>query len=715
MFGRRQVVEASKVQTMVGAGTAARTSALATVDDLLKRAAWGSLTDAQRQSLRADFVPFPAGAVGTAAAHTVEGERARLDWEAGLVASAFQPEAAEVIRMSLGVGAPGTHLFVGGPSGVGRRNLVALLAREAMAQRPAPTEYVYVPEPSSLGDAYLLPLPAGTGADFAKAIDGTLRLITGAWDDAGKTDDNGGSSAGQASAANRAQALGQVVTQAFMLVESPGFDAASAYVARLRAAFDTLARSEADLPVSYDDLPTWLAPVASPASSGARGAPVIVGDLTRDKLDTLLLKANGGVLILSADEVVTVGDSWPMLNAVLSKRAFQVKDVWPLLPLTVRVAMVGDDAGYNALTTAPGDFAGLFRYEAWLHSAVPWTPQIEVAYAVLADGFAAYHGLPAFDASGVSRLIEESARRGEGLNRTYVGADLTLLRDLAVEAGYAASARGASAVTGDDLIGVVARRRTQQSTLARRVREAILTGETNTPTAGAAIGQINGLGIYEYHPDETAFAVPTRISATVSPSSDERLLDIEHEAEQADADHVRGEMTVEGYLAHRYGQDQLLRVLARIRFEQEHGTTGGDSASGAILYALLSALAQVPIYYSRAVTGAVGQYGEVQPIGGVNTKIEGFWELCRVRRAQGERVEGGYGVIIPAVNARDLMLRDEVAQSIATEGWFSVWPVQTVDEALTLLTGVPAAEVHARVERRLQRFAVLGGQVAASR
>jgi predicted ATP-dependent protease len=254
------------------------------------------------------------------------------------------------------------------------------------------------------------------------------------------------------------------------------------------------------------------------------------------------------------------------------------------------------------------------------------------------------------------------------------------------------------------VLAALNRRRALQGANAQRVREAILSGQANTPTTGAAIGQINGLGIYEFHPSEGNFAVPTRISATVSPGRDARLLDIEREAEQADADHVRGEMTIEGYLAQRYGQERPLRLVARVRFEQEHGTTGGDSASGALLYALLSALARVPLRYSCAVTGAVGQHGELQPIGGVNTKIEGFWELCRLRRAQGEQAEHGYATIIPAVNARDLMLRDEVAASIANEGWFRVWPVSTVDEALTILTGLPAAQIHARVEQRLQQF-----------
>ncbi|HEV8192419.1 MAG TPA: S16 family serine protease, partial [Ktedonobacterales bacterium] len=161
---------------------------------------------------------------------------------------------------------------------------------------------------------------------------------------------------------------------------------------------------------------------------------------------------------------------------------------------------------------------------------------------------------------------------------------------------------------------------------------------------------------------------------------------------------------MEGYLASTYGQNRPISVAARIRFEQQHGATGGDSASAAELFALLSALAQVPIRSSLAVTGAVGQYGEVQPIGGVNTKIEGFWALCKARHAQGEQPDGGYGVIIPAVNARDLMLRPEIVASILNEGWFRLWTIGTVDEGIPLLMNMSAQEVHNRGDRRLQQF-----------
>jgi predicted ATP-dependent protease len=570
-----------------------------------------------------------------------------------------------------------------------------------MAARQVPAEYCYVPDPAALDQAYLLALPPGSGKVFAKLIDQALRSITSAWSAGGSED----------GATQQNPPLPEVIAKAFDSLEAGSPVSARDYNGKLRASFAALAAAGADLPASYDDMATWLVRPASGSGSSEgkpSGAPVVVGTLFQEKLDDLLIRANGGVLILPASDLLVVDGSWPILNAALTTRSHVVKAGWPRLPLSLRVALVGDGALYNALSEAPGEFSRLFRYEAWCNSSADWTRDNEAAYAVLADGVSRRYGLPAFDASGVARLIEEGSRRVDGLNRTHLSTDLVLLHDLALEAGRAAEGRSAVSTGGVDVETILSRRRAWQGETGRRVREAILSGQEITPTTGSAVGQVNGLGIYEYHPPEGNFAVPIRISATVSPGGDERVLDIEQEANQADADHVRGEMTVEGYLAARYGQNHPIDLVARIRFEQEHGTLGGDSASGGLLFALLSALAEVPIRFSYAVTGAVGQYGELQPIGGVNTKIEGFWDLCRLRRAQGEQPEGGYGVIIPAINARDLMLRSDVAHSIAQEGWFHIWPVSTVDEAMSLLTGLAARDLHARVEKRLQRFYEIG-------
>jgi hypothetical protein len=707
MWGRNKTATASAPGGQ--APLVASSRALSTVEDLRKSANWERLSDGERDSLRSAFTTFPApvgGAANLAASPATDA--ALQQWVAGLIAPAFQVEAAQVIRGWLEDAPPSAHLYIGGSYGQGRTSLAASLAREVMAKRPAPNDFCYVPEPSALDQAYTLTLPNGLGKDFAGALDLALRQITSGWNGDDRDDDNTQTSGAQT------PSRAQLVAQAFTSLDAPAFESVRAYITKLRAAFDALVSADADLPVTYDDLATWL--VRGTVGDGAsvkQGAPVIVGTLVRDNLNELLIRANGGVLILPAADVLGVDGAWPALSVALASRTLPVKAAWPPLPLSTRVVLIGGGEAYNALANSSGGFTRLFRYETWLNSGVSWTPRAEAAYATLADGAALYHGLPTFDASGVARLVEEGARRGDGLNRSYLITDLVLLHDIAVEAGRAAKARGASATGGVDVLTALQLRRRLQGATAQRVREAILSGQANTPTTGSAIGQINGLGVYEFHPPEGNFAVPTRISATVSPGRDERLLDIEREADQADADHVRGEMTIEGYLAYRYGQSRPINIMARIRFEQEHGTTGGDSASGAILFALLSALAQVPISFSRAVTGAVGQYGELQPIGSVNTKIEGFWRLCRARREQGEQSENGYGVIIPAINARDLMLPDEVAEAIASEGWFHIWPVSAVDEALTILTGVSAADIHTRVERRLQQFHLLGTQGGA--
>jgi predicted ATP-dependent protease len=191
-------------------------------------------------------------------------------------------------------------------------------------------------------------------------------------------------------------------------------------------------------------------------------------------------------------------------------------------------------------------------------------------------------------------------------------------------------------------------------------------------------------------------------------------VDIEREAQTADHMHVLAALTMAGYLAWRYAHERPLSVVARLRFEQELDGTSGPSASAAELFALLSALAEVPIRRALAVTGSVGQTGEIQAIGGVNDKIEGFWEVCRARRAAGEVPEGAYGVLIPASNAADLMLRPEVAESIAGEDWFHIWPIKDTDEGLPLLTGLPATEIHARADRRLARFYEAASRHAAT-
>ncbi len=697
MWGRRTTTDDKKATPVATATTATSGARLLTnPDDLLRRADWDRLTAEDRATQLRIYQGQEVPRFGDVATESGLGPDTGLqDWIALVVSVCLQPQAAGVIRSWLDDGAPDAHLYVGGGPGQGRTSLVASLARQAMARRSAPPEYCYVPDAKTLDKPIVLAVPKGTGADFTGALSTALRAIADKWDggdDDGdsSTDNSGNGSSASVPGAPTSTARLQLIADQFAPVVDAAPDAARGYLDSLQATLEQ--RSGGDLPFSSDDVPVaHVSPVPDDllGTPGGQGAPVVVVSLGQNDLTDVLLRANGGVLVLQAPDVLD-SSTWSTLSDALKMRSLVLKQGWPAIPLTVRTVLIGSGGAYNALASNTEDFTRLFRYEVWCNWDVAWNRDAEATYAMLADGVSKRHGLPPFDPSGVARLVEEGGRRVDGLNRTRLSTNLLLLHDLALEAGRLARARGSAATTGEHVDGALQLRRTLQAGGAERVREAILSGQEMTPTSGSAIGQINGLGIYEAHPDEASFAVPMRISAIVSAGQQESLIDIEKEADQADSDHVRGLMTMEGYLANVYGQSRPISVAARIRFEQQHGATGGDSASAAELFALLSALAQVPIRSSLAVTGAVGQYGEVQPIGGVNTKIEGFWALCRARWAQGERPDGGYGVIIPAVNARDLMLRPDIAASILNEGWFHIWTIANVDEGIPLLMNLPA-------------------------
>ncbi len=676
MFGRSQPSQGAAVMNP-GVAPAART-----VDDLFKPAEWDRLSDADRAQL---IAPFPALAVQTGQGDSLLRSNAPTevqDWIAAVTRRTFQPQVAAAVGNWLDLAPANTHLFVGGALFFGTPQLVASVARQKLANWPTPSSYVYVPDPDALGRPLLLTLPIGTGRAFARALAQTLGVIAQQWGDA----------------ANRQQAL----TTGFDALLSSAPAAAQDYLKQLQAALAQIDAGE-QFPWTGDDTPPIGA--VAPEPDVTKGAPVVEASLTVPDSD-LILQANGGVLIATPSNV-----NLDKMLATLVTRQYIPSDGLPPVPISLRVVLVADGDAYNNLWSNSDVIGQLFRYEVWTQDITPWTRDAEATYAAYATGVARYNGVPDLGPSGVARLVQEGARRTDGLNRSRLSTDLMLLHDIVVEAGNVAKTRGSSSIAAEDINAILEQRRMLQRAGVYWTQEAILSGESITPTAGAAVGQINGLGIIGGHPWEGIFAVPTRISATSSPSRDEQLVDIEREGGQADDTHVRGLLTMEGYFASRYGQKLPLALAARIRFEQAHGATGGDSASAAELFALLSALADLPIRRSIAVTGAVGQYGELQVIGGINFKIEGFWDLCRVRRNQGEQPPWGYGVIFPAANVRDLMLRPAVAQSIATEGWFNVWPVNTVDEALPLLMGVPAATVHERVEARLRDYVSVQAQL----
>lgn len=720
-------------QTPLTAGGGAPAREVTRVEELTVRSGWPLLPAETREALLRPYEalagPAPRRA-GLAAGETAEtSERTTQDWIAALLEAGFQRSALSVVQTWLAGGAPDAHLAVYGATGRGRTSAVAALARRAMRGRPSAPDACYVPDPDAPAHWTLVTAPTGTGVSFCEAFNAAVHQIAQRWEKVRERPRAEG-----ADEAAEESALETLVREQFARVGEGAGEPARAYLERLARAL-LEAQAGTPFPITVDaDCPAGR-PVPGEQAAGALGeAPVLVASLARTELTRLLLRANGGVLIISASDLVDRDqptNEWGILRAVLRTGSLAMRPIGePQVPVDVRVALVGATTTLRVLERSE-EYARLFRYRAIFEDSAPWTAETEAAYAALCGGVARAYGVPPFDHAAVGALIEEGARRTLVYHRSRVTSDLALLRDLSVEAGRlaqerertAANAAGADGgetlagvtTTAADVEAVLARRREVYSRPARESREDILEGRTIVPTTGTSIGQITGLTVVTVTPPgaDARFGVPFRLTVTVTPGR-ERLVDVEREAEYADRSHIAGALTMAGYLAWRYGHDRPIHAVARLRFEQG-GATAGPSASAAELYALLSALAGVPIRASVAVTGAVGQHGEVQVIGGVAEKIEGFWQICRARRQRGEVPDGAYGVLVPAANLGDVLLRPEVAQAIVDEGWFHIWPISDIDQGISLLTGMAAPALHARVDATLARYHQLALSDPASR
>jgi lon-related putative ATP-dependent protease len=327
------------------------------------------------------------------------------------------------------------------------------------------------------------------------------------------------------------------------------------------------------------------------------------------------------------------------------------------------------------------------------------------AFARLVAGHVREAGLRPLTAEAVARLMEEAARLAGDTEKLSLR--LEALSDLVREADHYAGDRGAEETGAEDIARAVDEAERRAGRLRDRMQEAIRRGTVLIDTEGGEVGQVNGLSVISL--GGFAFGRPSRITARARMGTG-KLVDIEREVELGGPLHSKGVMILSGYLTSNYALDAPFSLHASLVFEQSYGGVEGDSASSAELYALLSALSELPIDQGFAVTGSVNQRGEVQAIGGVNEKIEGFFETCRARGLTGTQ-----GVLIPESNVPHLMLRDEVVEAVRAER-FRVIPVRTIDEGIGILTGVPAGardadghypqdSVNGRVEARLRAFA----------
>lgn len=440
----------------------------------------------------------------------------------------------------------------------------------------------------------------------------------------------------------------------------------------------------------------------------------------------VLHHSNGGFLILEAADVLTNPFSWAALVRSLSTQHVRIENLGEQfsalptaslspapIPIRLKVVLVGTPTLYQLLFQLDQQFRELFKVRVDFAPEVDWSEQSSAAYASFVRRCIDERGLRHFDVAAVAQVIEESARWRESQRK--LSTRLRDLDDLVTEASYWASQSGHAMVAADDVRKAVAEKSRRSSLSEERLREMITQGTIRVEVSGSRVGQLNGLSVIEL--GDHRFGTPSRISATVALGRGS-VESVERETQMGGPIHNKGFLIVSGYLAWRYAQQWPLALRATLTFEQSYGEVEGDSASSTELYALLSALADAPIDQSIAVTGSVDQHGNVQAIGGVTEKIEGFFKVCRAIGLTGEQ-----GVIIPASNLSDLMLDQEVIDAVAA-GRFHVWAVDNVDQGIELLTGVPAGElqpdggypdgtIHGLVATRLKGYALVSAAFGA--
>lgn len=476
--------------------------------------------------------------------------------------------------------------------------------------------------------------------------------------------------------------------------------------------------------------------------SASRGAPVVAPDhpshatlvgrvehmehLGALVTDFTLIKpgalhqATGGYLVLDAHRLLLQPYAWEGLKRALRSRRIRTDSLAQMLsltstislepepiPLDVKVVLVGERLLYYLLCEYDPDFRELFKVVADFEDDLPRGGDTPLLYARLIATLARKEKLLPFDRSACARLVEQAAREAGDAER--LSTHMQGLLDLMREADFLTRQAGERAVSHARVQAVVDARDRRTGRLRARFQDAILRETVHIETSGMMTGQVNGLAVIDL--GDSRFAHPTRITANVRLGEGE-VIDIQREVDLGGAIHSKGVLILSSFLATRYASNLPLSLGATLTFEQTYGEVEGDSASMAELCALLSALAGLPIRQSLAVTGSVDQHGRMQAIGGVNEKIEGFFDICRARGLTGEQ-----GVLIPQSNVKHLMLRGDVVEACA-DGRFHVWPVGGVDEAIELLTGtaagtpdaqgvVPEGSVNYRVAARLIEFSSL--------
>ncbi|WP_417605288.1 Lon protease family protein [Oceanimonas baumannii] len=468
-------------------------------------------------------------------------------------------------------------------------------------------------------------------------------------------------------------------------------------------------------PVVYEDWPNLARLMGRVEHHVEQGA--LLTDFTLIRAGALH-RANGGYLILDVQRLLQQPMVWEILKRALYAREIRIEspeNVYSLastvslepepVPLDLKVILIGDRRFYYLLAAHDPDFGKLFKVQADYNDDIEVSNESLQRYARFIGWLARQQDLRPLTRCGVARVIEYAGRLASDQQR--LSALTEHLTDLLQEANYLTENNSQAHIDGDAVERALTTARKRAARIHRRMEESILRGSKLIDTEGCVVGQVNGLTVLDL--GNYRFGQPARITATARLGTGS-VLDIEREVKLSGAIHAKAMLILSRFLSQRYAAEGPMPVSASLAFEQSYGMIEGDSASIAECCALISAMGEVPVNQALAVTGSINQFGRVQPIGGVNEKIEGFFDVCRARG-----LAPGQGVIIPAANLDNLMLNREVRQAVA-EGQFCVYAVTEMDEALALLTGLsageadnngnyPAHSVNGRVKLRLARLA----------
>jgi ATP-dependent Lon protease len=430
-----------------------------------------------------------------------------------------------------------------------------------------------------------------------------------------------------------------------------------------------------------------------------------------------LLDADGGFLVLNALDVLTEPGVWPDLKRTLRHEKVEIHTYDPLylfaagslkpeaIDLHLKVIMIGDAEIYQLLYRLDDDFKKIFKVRADFDVEMPKNPTSVSDYIAFIKMIVNDERLKPFDKTAVAEVIEFGVRLAG--RQTKLSTRFNVIADVLRESNYWAEQEHREAVSRKHVVKAIDERIERVNLVEEKIQEMITEGTILIDTEGAKLGQVNGLSVYDL--GEYSFGKPSRITAKTAMGRS-GVINIEREAELSGPTHNKGVAILAGYLRSKFAQDKPLVMSASICFEQSYGGVDGDSASSTEVYAILSSLSGIPLRQDVAVTGSVNQNGEIQPIGGANQKIEGFYEVCKAKG-----MTGSQGVMIPNQNVKDLMLRSDVIKAVKRKK-FHIYPVMTIDEGIEILTSVKAGKrrkdgtfepgtINELVDRQLQEFA----------